>query len=198
MERRFVKLGEQYYMVEATEKGLSLVPATKENILDEEFEHAVVGTEADLGDNFLQSIINEAKEEMVKHLKAGLKETVLACLGFEKTTWGGQNGFRVDHCNNRMSEVGNHIKVTLQEILGKTKVEDLGITPEEKTAICRAYRQDLLNSYKDTMRQSMWRAVESMAKEDAQKVANSLVKERNEIVGKIVLDKLFASVPKKV
>ncbi len=185
-------------MVEATERGLSLVPATKENILDEEFEHAVVGTEAELGDNFLQKVIDESKEELVKHLKMGLKETVLACLGFEKTTWGGQSGFRVDHCNSRMSEVGNHIKVTLQDVLGKTKVEDLGITPEDKTAICRAYRQDLLDYYKQTLRDQMWRQVEYMAKEDAQKVANSLIKERTETVGKIVLDKLFASVPKKV
>ncbi len=185
-------------MVEVNEKGLQLVPATQENIVDETLEHAIVGDDVELGGNFLQKIVDDAKNELVEHLKYGLKETVLACLGFEKNTWGNQKGFKVDHCNGRMSEVTNHIKVTLQQILKDTKVEDLGITDKEKSYLCQAYRKDLLEHYQRELRGRMWREVEHMAHEDAKKIADGLIKERTETVGKIVLDKLFASVPKKV
>jgi hypothetical protein len=202
MDKRFVKLGEKYYVVEMQgEKGLTLVPATDKDILDEQFEHAALlgGDANDIGnDNFLQQVIDSTKGEMVKALKQGLKKTVLSCLGFSERNWGGQVGFEVDHCNSRMSEVTNHITVTLKQILRNATEEELGITEAERADLIATYRKDLLKQYNDKLRYNIWSMVDRLAAEDAKKVAESLVKERSEQVGAIILDKLFNKTKQKV
>jgi hypothetical protein len=198
MEKRFVRLGDKFYVVEMDDKeGLKLVPATDKDILDEQFESCALldlGT-ADIGqDNFLQEIINSTKDEMLKSLKHGLKKTVLRSLGFNDS--GFNQGFEVDHCNGRMSEVSSHIAITIKDILKSATMDEIGISDEERQEIISSYKKDLLATYRRTLRDNMWRTVEIMAREDAKGVAEALVKDRSEQIGAIVLDKLFASTRK--
>jgi DNA-binding transcriptional ArsR family regulator len=193
MNKRFVKLGDKYYYIEASDKGLHLVPASADDVLNEHVEQAtLVDPNVEAGDNFLQEIIDESKEELVKHLKLGLKQTVLASLGFEKDTWGRNNGFKVDHCNGRMSEVTNHISVTLKQILRNVTVEELGITEEERKDLIAAYRADLLDRYRRELRDDLWNTVAQMAHEDAKTTAESLLKDRQQEVATLVMNKLLS------
>ena len=199
MDKRFVKLGDKYYVVELQgEKGLILTPATDKDIFDEQFESAaLLDVDAnDIGnDNFIQQVIDSTKGEMTQALKRGLKKTVLGCLGFSERSFGG-GGFEVDHCNSRMSEVSNHITVTLKQVLKDATIEDLGISDGEREHLMAAYRKNLLEQYTHKLRHNMYSLVDSMATEDARRVTDSLLKARQEQVGALILDQLFKKVNK--
>lgn len=196
-------MGDKYYYAELNAKGImELIPATEQQVMDEEFEGIALLDEksGEIGANFLNDTINRVKGELEQQLRMGLKQTVLACLGFEKDSYGNERGFKVDHCNGRMSEVSKHIAIQLSDILKQCKPEEVNLTDQERTEIITSMRKELLANYKYKLQQNLWSTAESMAREDAKRLAESLLKERSEQVGTLVLEKLFATskVNKKV
>ena len=117
--KRFVKLQNQYFEV-VLEDGMRLKPVDTMEYLASSVEKTVLGNEA-MGlaedeDNVMQQVIDQTRDELMKTLKQGIKETVLGILGFEKNSWG-ERGFKVDHCNGRMSSVTDLISHELKQEL---------------------------------------------------------------------------------
>lgn len=89
--------------------------------------------------SMFQEVLDEARNEILTMLKTGIKQTVLACLGFEKDIRG--DGFRVDHCNGRMSKVTELVRVEVQDILKGVSADELTLTKKEKASRSAARRR---------------------------------------------------------
>jgi len=197
MENKFIRLDGKYFKVVLDEKGMLLEPAKVQEIVDAQFEYIALldKPEANIEDNFLQDIIDSAQEELEKSLKGHIKKTALKMLGLEEEYHG--KGFKVDHCNNRMGEVAQHLSVTVKDLLRQIPASALTLTDKEKEHVCQAFRLELLENYKTCIRRNVYSVAESMAREDAQHIAQKLTKERMEAIGEATLDKLFSPMSRK-
>lgn len=196
MENKFIRLNGNYFKIVLDEKGMLLEPAKVQEIVDAQFEYVALldKPEANIEDNFLQDIIDSAQLELEKSLKTNIKKTALKMLGLEEDYHG---GFKVDHCNQRMSQVGDHLTFTVKELLAQIPASALTLTDKEKQHVCQAFKLELLESYKASIRRNLYQTAEYMAKEDAKKIAEELTKERMEAIGDATLDKLFSPMSRK-
>lgn len=198
--QRFVKLQDQYYEVTIGEKGLQLVPVDAMKYLASSVEKTVLGNEvtqlAEDGDNIMQKIIDQAREELMTKLKSGIKETVLASLGFEKDSWHGR-GFKVDHCNGRMSTVTQLISKELEKELLSISMADFTISNKEREELMAACREDFLSQYKSNIRNMVWKFADKAISEDLKEITDSLLASRKKQIADMTLEALLKYQPKK-
>lgn len=103
-KKNVIKLDEQYFEITEDENGhLHGKPLNNDGLFEVSvFEEGI----EKLLDNDMAKLAKEAYEEIKKSFKSNLKKTVLKTLGFEND-YG--EGWKVDHCNGRMSEVTNYL-----------------------------------------------------------------------------------------
>lgn len=193
--QRFVKLQSQYYEVLIDDKGLRLEPVDSMKYLASSVEKTVLGNEviglAEDKDNVMQKVIDEARGELMKTLKTGIKQTVLGCLGFEKNSWG-ETGFKVDHCNGRMSTVTELISRELKEELLKVKLDvNFILTEEERSKLKEAIRKDYAERYMQEVKHQSWSLLSGMAKEDIKQVCDELIGSKKKEIAELVLNSLL-------
>jgi len=195
MDKKFIKLDNKYYEVVVDAKGMLLKDADPRELVDEQFEWiTLLDGKDDVNQNFMQEIIDGARTELETSLKKGVKETVLRSLGFSNSCSG---GWEIDHCNGRMSQVGDHLKIKLKDLLEQIPLDKVTITEQERTSICNGYKKELLAEYQRQIRNELYSHVKHMVSEDVKAISASLVKERAQAIGEATLDRLFAPSRKK-
>lgn len=192
--QRFVKLDNQYYEVIIGDKGLHLSPVNSIDMLSASIEKTVLGNEvvglADDDDNVMQKVIDDAREELTSSLKKGIKDAVLGCLGFSKS-WSSSK-WEIDHCNSRMSTVGDLISHELKQTLLNTEINaEFFLTPEERHELRDAMRKDYKQRYTREVQDRAYRAVNELAIKDVDAVIKDLIGSRKKEIADQVLESLL-------
>lgn len=128
----------------------------------------------------LAKTIEEAESELLSVLKQNLKENVLALMGFEKDSWGRQKGgWKIDHCNGRMSHVSDYVAVKAREILNTFDPNDFLKDPEFIEGIQRELRTEFKEQYRRQLRRKLDESIERLAQVDANQIVTELARGEN-------------------
>jgi len=200
-KQKFVRLEDKYYEVVITDKGLGLQPVDAMEYLRASVEKTVLGSEVpqfpEDDDNMMQKVIDEARKELEATLKNGIKETVLGVLGFEKDNWGRNTGFKVDHCNGRMSDITHLIAGQLKQQLIATQLNvDFILSPEERQELQENMRKDFANQYAQEVRSQTRSMANQLAHDDVKEYTRELLGSKKKEIADSVFDELMRSRPK--
>lgn len=202
---RFVKYDDSYFEVkinEATSElkgGISLVPIDEEKYVSAVADRTVLeDVSIEIGEeNLFQELIDSARDELMVKFKSNIKDTVLGILGFEKDRWGNNDGFRVDHCNGRMSSVTKLIAKDLEKQILDVTYQEVGLTDGDIKELKEAMREDFLRTYKDQLSRSIYYKAQDLANQHISELIESLVKSKTKDVAEVALDTLLKTRRKK-
>lgn len=139
---------------------------------EEQFEAVVLDNDFNkMFANDLNKIAEQSYSELLNTLKNDIKGTVLKCLGFEKNSWGDE--WRVDHCNNRMSVVSEHISEHVKKTV-KSEIDDFML--KEAPKVLKEARKVLAKEFKERY----LREVRYQASQEASIAAKIFLKEMME------------------
>lgn len=159
-----------------TKNGVTARALNEQEAGEVAFDAQVLGSDFDtMLKNDFNSIANQAYEELKQNLKANLKMTIFKTLGFEDD-WG--RGWKVDHCNGRMSEVTSYIADRVKTIFREES--DKLITKADIDQLLKKAKEDMLKSFKETFMYECRCRVQDQAKKAAQDFLTSLVKDEVE------------------
>lgn len=185
----FIQVGNSFFKVIKTDDKVELLPIKAEEAISEEMEKIVLSPQEDeINVSIFQEIIDNARSELKTSLERNLKATVLTSLGFEKDTWGG--GFRVDHCNGRMSAVTELISKEIREKLLEAELgKDFDLTKAEKESLRKEMTKEFKRAYKDKVQDLVWKGAEDLATSHVQDFVLELCKEKLKVVAETMLEK---------
>ncbi len=137
----------------------------------------------------LNRIFNEVHDELKKQLKAGAKQTLLNILGFDKGSWS-SDVWKIDHCNGRMSEMGNYIKRSLEEVISDLSINVPAITQEDADNLGKAMKNEYMDMYKKQYRNVLNELAMEKAENDAKEFFKELTTNDDKLVDQ-VLEQIF-------
>ena len=94
----------------------------------------------------IKEVVEESREELLERAKEGFSNAVLAALGFEKA-WG-NNGWKVDNCNNRNSTLIDIIKDDVLKFFNENSIDEIELTDEEQQELHAAYREEYIRMFR--------------------------------------------------
>ena len=110
-------------------------------------------------------LLETAKSELEAEFKKNVRDIALKALGFNNS-WG--DGWAVDHCNGRMSELTSWIKVRAEDIIEHLDLDkELVLSAAEKKKLKSRARAELLSEI-----ESVVSGYESVATEHAVKIVH--------------------------
>lgn len=177
---RLLNIDDNYFEVILNEKGFSFNKINAEQYLDKVANSILLkDAEVELAeDNFFQDIVNAAQSDLHKTLHKNIKNTVLSILGFEKDSWSG-SGYKIDHCNGRMSDVTNLISDKLKaQILNVELYQDFELSVEEKAQLKFEMRREFSEKYKYEMSRLINSDAERLARKHVAEYADDLIKSK--------------------
>jgi hypothetical protein len=180
-KRTLLKLDDQLFEVVSGSEKLDRSGASTSGIQmkrlddDDTFNAAVLedGFEKMLNNDF-NRLANEAYSDICKSLKNGLRKTAMNALGFESDY--GQ-GWRVDHCNGRISVVSEHISSNVKRLL----IEEFDkLFAAERESILQEARPVVLKEFRTKFLEHCRYEIRSVATRAATTFLENLVQEQME------------------
>jgi uncharacterized protein YdiU (UPF0061 family) len=144
--------------------------------LDEKAEITFLADEEDNYKNTIQEAVDEVRVEFKESVKKHIKDIVLQSLGFSKR-WACNDKWEIDHCNSRLSEVGNLVteevrRYIIDEQIKITKTKTT-LTNKMKKDLRAGFRKDFVNQFRSEVQDIIYRS----AREQAQKMANEMIRD---------------------
>jgi hypothetical protein len=173
---RLIIIDNNYFEVVLNKSGFSFNPISGEDYLSKVTNSIVLGDASVVleEDNLFQKIINETQDSLKKTLESDIKNIVLSILGFEKDS--GRNGYKVDHCNARMSSVIDLISAKLKnQLLNVELDQDFALTMQEKIELKEVMRQEFVRNYKYKMERLVSQEASSLAEKHVREYIAELV-----------------------
>jgi len=132
-----------------------------------------------LTENVYNQMFNKVFDDIKKDWEKDLRKSVLHILGFSDS-WG---RMQVDHCNGRMSTVGDLISTEAKKLMmEQLDPKALTLTEEERKELSKATKKDLLERFNYQYSQAFYREAERLiqdyAKEDAKKQLEDILKNK--------------------
>lgn len=128
----------------------------------------------------LAKTLEEAETEILTTLKANLKENVLALMGFEKDSWGrSKSGWKIDHCNGRMSHASEYIAAQAKAILATFDPNEFLKDPEVIADIREQLKTEFKEQYGRELRRRLRDSMENCAKIEADEIVREMASSEN-------------------
>lgn len=190
MKKSYVQLGDNFFKVVIGDRGPFLTAVSAEEAMTQQMEDIMISDEQEISTSMFQSVIDNARASLAKTLETNLKETVMRSMGFEKDSWG--NGWKVDHCNGRMSVVSDLISKEVKERLLNVEFgKDFTLTDQEKKQMQDDMRKDFMESYRRKMREIIWSDAQKLAEKHASDYIKELTQNRLKEVSDAMLEKII-------
>lgn len=162
--RSLVKLDDKIIEIVKNEKGLK----ARELTADEVFEISVLDTPVEnLIKNDLNTLANEAYDELQNTFKHDLKKNVLKIVGFNNS-W---DKWEVDHCNGRSSVLTEYMSVKVQQMF-RAEFEKM-LQPEIED-ILKPVKKAFLDEFKNAFKREAQGLIYSETREQAKKFISEL------------------------
>lgn len=187
-EEKILKIGDKYARVFIKDGAIAVQAIEDPKQVTDLIAEATVLKGEDPDVSVLQKVFDDLQKEMLDNLKIGMKKTILRGLGFSDS-WG--KGWEIDHCNGRMSQVTDLIKLKIKDLIGEVTPEDLGLSEKERKELVKAMKKDMLEEYRRQLRGGIYERVKSIIQEDTERVAQDILRERNSEIANALLNKLF-------
>ena len=200
LQDRVVKIDDTYFEViianEGDLKGFKLKQISAEKYLDMAAE-MIIFKDVDISENnIMQNAIDAAQKTLSETLEANIKNTVLSTLGFEKDSWKDNGGWKIDHCNGRMSIVSDLISKKIKDrLLNIEWGKDFTLTSKEEKQIKGAAHKDYVEAYRYQITRNARHAGEKLASQHIDEFAKDLVTHKVKNMAELLIEQVLT--PKK-
>lgn len=192
MSKPFIQVGDSFFKVIQDLGGKTdIIKIKPEEAIAEEMEKIVLTDSPDdtIQVSLFQEIIDKARNDLKSALETNLKSTVLASLGFSKDSWN-EHGWRVDHCNGRMSAVTSLISHEVQQRLLQVEIgKDFTLTDSEKEQLQLDMKKEFKTAYRNKIRDLTWKNAENLASEHVNQFVSDLTKNKIQEIATAMLEK---------
>jgi uncharacterized protein (DUF1697 family) len=185
----YIQVGDAFFKVILTNDGTNLEKVKAEEAIAQEMEKIILSDVEELEVSMFQDIIDNARNELKKTLEQNLKGTVLRSLGFEKDSYGG-GGYRVDHCNGRMSAVTDLLSNEIRERILNVEIgKDFDITDSEKKELKNSMEKEFKDAYTRQVRNLVYNKAETLAAQHVNEFVKDLMKDKIQTIATVMLEK---------
>lgn len=185
----FIQVNGKFFRIIVDGANTKFAEVSADEVLTQEMENIVISPIEEMQTSLFQEIIDNARNDLKTSLEKNLKSTVLSSLGFEKDNWG-NGGFRVDHCNGRMSAVTGLIAEEVRKRLLEVEIgKDFDLTAAEKSSLKREMKKDFEEAYRRQIRDLTWSKAEALAKAHVDEYIKTLMSDKLKTVATAMLEK---------
>jgi hypothetical protein len=186
----YIQIGDSFFKVVHNNGSTDIVKVKPEEAIAAEMEKIVLTDVEEIEVSMFQEIIDKARSDLKTSLERNLKSTVLNALGFEKDTWGSNHGWKVDHCNGRMSAVTNLISEEVKTRLLEVEIgRDFTLTEQENKELKASAERDFKEAYRRKMREFVWNKAEQLASKHVEEWISELAESKLKEISKAMLEK---------